>query len=332
MQMKEMKNSKEIQASDESSGENQAAPMPKWEKYLKIGILVFMAAVLVYVILDFTVMDLGNINGILVSFLRWIRQNPIEGVFAFAAVYMVTTVMFIPGSLLTLGAGFVFGRAVGLGLGVLLGSISVLLGASAGAILSFLLGRYVLYEQAQRLLSRYKIMKSIDTAIESEGLKVMFLLRLSPVIPFSVLNYLLGLTKAMFRNYAIAMFGIIPGTVAFVFIGTSASGLLGDDDDMEDNDMEGDQSAGLVQLLVFIIGGFFTIVAIVVLTWYAKRYLNKILAEANEDNMLPPTLDGDIEDKDAKDEESTSKGTGHDSTAHSADKKMDEQKKIEMVV
>mmetsp|Transcript_8169 Transcript_8169/g.13190 ORF Transcript_8169/g.13190 Transcript_8169/m.13190 type:complete len:374 (+) Transcript_8169:95-1216(+) len=255
------------------------SPMPMWEKVLKIAIVVIMLGVIVFVIIDFTVAGQGNINGILISFLRWVRENPVEGVFAFAGVYMITTVLFIPGSILTLGAGFVFGRAVGLGLGILLGSISVLIGASLGAILSFLLGRYVLYEQAQALMNRYSVMKSVNRAIEMEGLKVMFLLRLSPVIPFTALNYVLGLTTVALRTYVITLTGITPGTVAFVFIGTSASGLLGNEDDGDEASGASDSSTGLVQILVFIIGGFFTVCAVVALSWYAKRYLNRIIAE-----------------------------------------------------
>lgn len=69
---------------------------------------------------------LGFVDGTLKSFLEWVEDNPALGAVAFAGVYVFTTVCFIPGSLLTLGAGLVFGRALGTGLGVVVGSVAVL--------------------------------------------------------------------------------------------------------------------------------------------------------------------------------------------------------------
>lgn len=75
---------------------------------------------------------LGYVADILKSFLEWVEENPGLGAVAFAGVYIFTTVSFIPGSLLTLGAGLVFGRALGTGLGVLVGSIAVLVSTVQG--------------------------------------------------------------------------------------------------------------------------------------------------------------------------------------------------------
>ena len=69
---------------------------------------------------------LGFVADILTEFLEWVEDNPAQGAVAFAAVYVFTTICFIPGSLLTLGSGLVFGRALGTGLGVLVGSVAVL--------------------------------------------------------------------------------------------------------------------------------------------------------------------------------------------------------------
>ena len=77
-------------------------------------------------LLRIQISGLGFVDDILKSFLGWVEDNPGQGALAFAAVYVFTTVCFIPGSLLTLGAGLVFGRALGTGLGVLVGSLAVL--------------------------------------------------------------------------------------------------------------------------------------------------------------------------------------------------------------
>jgi uncharacterized membrane protein YdjX (TVP38/TMEM64 family) len=97
--------------------------------------------------------------------------------FLFFLVYMLATVLFFPGSILTLGAGFVFSMAFGLGGGVVLGTISVFLGASCGATIAFLLGRYLLQEQTSRLSKKYAFFEALNLALESNGLKIFILLR-----------------------------------------------------------------------------------------------------------------------------------------------------------
>ena len=94
------------------------------------------------------------------------------------AVYIVATLLFIPGSILTLGAGFVFSMALnGLGVGVLVGTLCVVIGASIGAILAFLLGRYLLLEQVHKLSKKYAIFEALNVSLETNGLKIFILLR-----------------------------------------------------------------------------------------------------------------------------------------------------------
>jgi uncharacterized membrane protein YdjX (TVP38/TMEM64 family) len=71
-------------------------------------------------------------------------------------------VLFIPGALLTIGAGFVFERSFGLGPGILAGTITVFIGASTGAVLSFLIGRYLLRDCVKHLSERYSIFQALD--------------------------------------------------------------------------------------------------------------------------------------------------------------------------
>jgi len=149
---------------------------------IKKGLFVILLGIVIYVILDYTVPRLGFVSDILKNFLEWVEENPALGAIAFAAVYVFTTVCFIPGLLLTLGSGLVFGRALGIGLGVLVGTISVF---TVGAILSFLLGRFVFKDQAQKLFNKFKVLNAVDRAIEAQGFKLVFLLRLSPVVPTS---------------------------------------------------------------------------------------------------------------------------------------------------
>lgn len=89
--------------------------------------------------------------------------------------------------------------------------------------------RYVLHEQAQSLAKRYRILSAVNTAIERNGVKVMILLRLSPLVPFSGFNFIAGLTKVSLRDYLLGTVGIIPGTLAFVYIGASTAGTMNEE-------------------------------------------------------------------------------------------------------
>jgi uncharacterized membrane protein YdjX (TVP38/TMEM64 family) len=185
-------------------------------------------------------------------------------------VYFVATVLFIPASILTLGAGFVFAAAFGLGGGIILGTISVFVGASLGAIAAFLLGRYLLRDCVQRLTKKYTIFEALDAALEQNGFKIFLLLRLSPIIPFNVINYIGGVSAVSFRDYALALFGILPGTILYIFLGASAGSLT-------DSSSSGDSFT--VTIIVVVIGAVFGITAIWLSARFARKELNRIVQE-----------------------------------------------------
>ena len=241
----------------------------------KAALLLLLLGAIVFLIVDYT--GAGYINEALTAFLDWVEDNIVAGTFAFAGVYVVCTVLFIPGSLLTLGAGYVFSRAVGQGWGILLGTLSVWVGATIGACLAFLLGRFVLRDAAMAWYEKFRIMRAVDRAVARQGLKVVTLLRLSPVVPFSPLNYVLGLTSVSFRDYALATtWGIVPGTLAFVFIGSTVSSV-GDPGD-------GSGGSGGAKVAVYIVGALATLAAVVLISRYAKKALNEALAEDDDDD------------------------------------------------
>ena len=148
------------------------------------------------------------------AFIGWVGENVFLGAFILSIVYAIAVVALIPASLLTLGAGAAFGSALGLWLGVLVGSVSVFVGAAGGAMLAFVLGQHIFHDFVNRLIARFSITQAIDKAIEGDGLKVMSLLRLSPLIPFSALNYVMAGTSITMKNYFLALFAMIPATIA----------------------------------------------------------------------------------------------------------------------
>lgn len=154
--------------------------------------------------------------GLVPEFAAWVNGLGPWGPVVFIAGYVVATVAFVPGSLLTLAAGAVFGITKGVAL--------VFVGASLGASAAFLVARYVARSSIERRLAGNAKFAAIDRAIAGEGRKIVTLLRLSPVFPFNLLNYGLGLTQIRFTDYLLAMIGLLPGTILYVYSGK----LVGD--------------------------------------------------------------------------------------------------------
>ena len=147
-------------------------------------------------------------------FTQWVRDQGSLGPVVFVAGYAFATVALVPGSILTLAGGAIFG----LGQGVAL----VFLGAVAGSSLAFLIARYLARGPIERRLASEPRFAAIDDAVGRGGRKIVLLLRLSPVFPFSLLNYALGLTRIRFADYILGSFGTIPGTFLYVYYGRLA--------------------------------------------------------------------------------------------------------------
>jgi uncharacterized membrane protein YdjX (TVP38/TMEM64 family) len=140
------------------------------------------------------------------------------GVVVFAAVYIGAVVLLAPGALLTIAAGFAYG---------FWGLPIALAAATVGASLAFLIARYLARESVRRAIETRRNIAAIDRAIAAEGWKIELLLRLSPLVPFNLQNYLFGLTAVPFGSYVAATFvGIAPATAVFVAIGTLGEAAL----------------------------------------------------------------------------------------------------------
>ncbi len=147
-------------------------------------------------------------------FVDWVRSLGALGPIVFVLGYIVAAIAGVPGSLLTFAAGAIFG----LGFGV----VYVFVGATLGASAAFLVSRYVARGAVEKRVSSNARFQSLDRAIAADGRRIVFLLRLSPVFPFSLLNYALGLTRVRFADYLIASVGMLPGTVLYVYYGKLA--------------------------------------------------------------------------------------------------------------
>lgn len=197
--------------------------------------------------------------------LQWIDSLGAVGAIAFILLYIIATVAFLPGSILTLGAGVVFG--------VVLGSFYVFIGATLGATAAFLVGRYLARSWVAKKIEGNNKFRAIDEAVGKEGLKIVLLTRLSPVFPFNLLNYAYGITGVSLKDYFIGSVGMIPGTIMYVYIGSLAGSLakIG---------TEAQPANPTVQLAIRIIGFIATVAVTVYVTKIARKALEAEVLES----------------------------------------------------
>ena len=234
-------------------------------KLARIAILLIAIAALVF---------LGRQAGSYIQdFAGWLDGLGPWGPVAFIIGYVVATVAFIPGSVLTLAAGALFGLTRGI--------LFVFVAATLGAAAAFLVARYVARGAIAKKLRGNERFAAIDRAIGEQGRKIVFLLRLSPAFPFNLLNYGLGLTRVRFIDYVIASIGMLPGTVLYVYYGKVAGDVA---------TLAGGASIerGAGHYAVLAIGLVATIVVTAFVTRLARRALREATGGRLEDSRTSP--------------------------------------------
>jgi uncharacterized membrane protein YdjX (TVP38/TMEM64 family) len=180
-----------------------ASGAARWVRRLRVPLALAALVLLV---------ALGRQAGALVpAFAAWVDGLGFWGPAAFAIGYALAVVAFVPGSLLTLAAGAIFG--------LLEGTVTVFVAATLGASGAFLVARHLARPYVEHRLAGNPRFAAIDRAVGREGRRIVLLLRLSPAFPFNLLNYALGLTDVRFSDYLVASVGMLPGTLLYVYYG-----------------------------------------------------------------------------------------------------------------
>ncbi len=196
---------------------------------------------------------------------EWVGAQGAAGVAAFVLAYAVGTVLLVPGSLLTLAAGALFGLARG--------TLVALVAATLGSTAAFVAGRFVVRELVARRLARDPRLAAIAAAVSRDGLRITLLLRLSPLVPFNVLNYALALTTVRLRDFLLGSVGMLPGTALYVYAGTLAGSAAA--------------AAGGAPLppagrAALLVAGFVaTVLATLLVTRAARRALGEVMGRAD---------------------------------------------------
>jgi pyruvate/2-oxoglutarate dehydrogenase complex dihydrolipoamide dehydrogenase (E3) component/uncharacterized membrane protein YdjX (TVP38/TMEM64 family) len=212
-------------------------------------------------------------------FAEWVASLGPLGPLVFVVGYAVAVVAFVPASLLTLAAGAIFGIGAGV--------TYVFCAATLGASLAFLVSRYVARGTIERRLAGNARFAAIDRAVAADGRRIAFLLRLSPAVPFGLLNYAMGLTRIRFVDFVLASFGMLPGTLLYVYYGKLAgdvAALAGGAAVPKDAGYYG----------VLVLGLAATVIATALVTRTARRALAEATAE-QAPSSLPPAAASESE-------------------------------------
>ncbi|KAK2358067.1 hypothetical protein P8452_77257 [Trifolium repens] len=234
-----------------------------WASALRITLLLLLLAATVFAC--FTL----PIEKILKDFLLWVHRDLGPwGPLALALAYIPLTILAVPASVLTLGGGYLFGLPIGI--------VADSIGATMGAVAAFLLGGTIGKSFVVSKLKDYPQFRSVSIAIQKSGFKIVFLLRLVPLLPFNMLNYLLSVTPVPLGEYALGSWlGMMPLTVALVYAGTTLKDLSDVTHDM------GEFSKTRLAFIIFSI--VISVVIMICVTKVAKSTLDKALAECEQD-------------------------------------------------
>lgn len=202
-------------------------------------------------------------GGRLAEIVAWIDGLGVIAPVVFVAVYALATVAFVPGSILTLAAGALFGLGAG--------TLYTLIAATCGASLAFLVSRYAARGFVERHVSTHPKFAAVDRAVAREGRRIVFLLRLSPLVPFNLLNYVLGITSVRFTDYVLACAGMLPGTLLYVYYGKLAGVVA-----RAAGGLTPERGAGYYAVLAL------GLLATIVVTAYVARLARRALAEIEE--------------------------------------------------
>ncbi len=195
--------------------------------------------------------------------LTWTAEHRTMAAVSFIALYVVAAVFLLPGIILTVAAGALFGFA--------LGTVVVSIGSVLGATAAFVLGRTLARDWIRQRIEGWPRMRALDRALGARGFWVVLLTRLSPLFPFNLLNYAYGITAVRARDFVVASWiGMLPATVVYVYAGSVAASLAAA--------LAGNVQMGGVRRWLLGVGLAATITVTVLVTRLARRQLERELA------------------------------------------------------
>ena len=181
------------------------------------------------------------------------------GIVTFVFFYIISVLLILPASWLSLLAGFLYGPYFG--------SIVVFLSAFIGASISFFLAKEYFVKKIETIISRFPKIKLLEKIINKGGLKLIILTRLSPLFPFSILNYFYGLNKVSYKDFSIGLLFILPGTYLYCALGSLSNNL----DEIKNLKLNGNTTTTII-----------SVVSTFLIVYFLTKYSNEVIKESSE--------------------------------------------------
>jgi uncharacterized membrane protein YdjX (TVP38/TMEM64 family) len=235
---------------------------PKKSLWRRITQILATVITIAFPFLVITLLPVGRVVTKLDALLD--RMGP-YGMVVFVVLYVIDAVL--------LGPAWLFALVAGLAFGLVRGGLLVWASATLGAAAAFLIARYFARHRIEKLVRKNEKYEAVDRAIQRHGWKVVFLLRISPILPYTLSSYIYGLTKVDFWHYIIASaVGMVPMVAVYVSIGAAgrqaALAAAG-----------GGHHQSKVEWIVLGVGLVFTIAAALLIARAAKRELVRMRQE-----------------------------------------------------
>ncbi len=155
-----------------------------------------------------------GLGGYLPAFARWVDELGAWGPTVFILGYSAAVMAMVPAVIPTFAGGAIFG--------IVEGTVYCFVAATIGSCAAFLVARHLARDTVARRIERDERFAAVDRAVGDRGRRIVLLLRLSPIFPFNLLNYGLGLTRIRFGDYLMASIAMLPGTLLYVYYGRLA--------------------------------------------------------------------------------------------------------------
>ena len=209
------------------------------------------------------------------QFLEYLSEHMFLGPLALFILLAITQAMLIPSIAFCLGSGFALMKAYGSAwLAIIIASVSCHLGMWLGSIFGMMFARYMFRETAVKLARKHKWMAAFDLAMETDGFKFLIIMRICPLIPFAIQNYIMGATSMKMKHFSVTGAFMLPWIVMIVFFGTTLSNLH--------DAVNGDFETGPIGFVVLIAGSVVALIAALLLSVVVKRHFDNMLKEAGE--------------------------------------------------
>ncbi|SOV82282.1 SNARE associated Golgi protein, putative [Plasmodium reichenowi] len=238
-------------------------------------------AILFFILVVFLFTRFKNFLNIIHIVIEWVGKQGSWSILLFISLFTFLSPLFMSVEIMCVGSGLIFSGVYGKALGIFVAVFSVAVGYVLGMSLCFFISRYLIHNYIYKKLMGYPIYMAFNQAINTNGLSFVLLIRLSPILPASVVSYILGVTSLKYKHFAIGSISALPSIFLFVYIGV----LLQDISNL--SELENHWTNLIILFVGFLIG----VIAIVYISVITKRRLNNL----NIMNASLSTTNADIE-------------------------------------